>query len=166
MRALFQGESAYPSPGCRKAIQSMQPLCRRAEGQQTLRSLDDCCQLKCLPQVIAVILLEVYCITVRNIYSNFHEPRKFVCQRASTFNFKPFTRAHVRIKSYRITHRTRPSYFWMNQLIASSFVTLCFKPILEFLIFRRATLYPGLISTTKKSMPKIPDNPKRDGRYL
>lgn len=70
MRALFQGESAYPSPRCRKAIQSMQPLCRRAQGQQTLRSLDDCCQLKCLPQVIAVILLEVYCITVRNIYSN------------------------------------------------------------------------------------------------
>ena len=44
----------------------------------------------------------------------------------------------------------------MNQLIASSLVTLCFIPIFPGLCLRLATRYPGLINTTKKSIPKIP----------
>lgn len=44
----------------------------------------------------------------------------------------------------------------LNHAIDSAGLTLCWKPILDLHLRRRATLYPGRPITTKKSIPKIP----------
>ena len=56
-----------------------------------------------------------------------------------------------------ILHQMRiPSYFCMNQALASSSVTFWLVPILAVALLLRVTLLPALESTTQKSMPKMP----------